>query len=228
MFALPESAIRPFLAPHIGRDANFVLMYAGLPLSRGTIKLASSDPLQAPLIDPNYFSHPADMAALVEGYKKTVGLYEGTKAWQKLGATLSPTHYPPCANFSLRGDEYIECFIRHWTTTMWHPTSTAKMGAADDPMAVLDSNLRYRPSQKPLFTILQCVQNHFLSFVQGEWSKRPSCCGLFRNATRSQHEYECACNDDRREGICPHPRPMAKCQNRTLSKIQHTLLLPSQ
>jgi choline dehydrogenase-like flavoprotein len=157
MFALPESAIRPFLAPHIGQDANFVLMYAGLPLSRGTIKLASSDPLQAPLIDPNYFSHPADMAALVEGYKKTVGLYEGTKAWQKLGATLSPTHYPPCANFSLRGDEYIECFIRHWTTTMWHPTSTAKMGAADDPMAVLDSNLRYRVAQKSSYSSKECL-----------------------------------------------------------------------
>lgn len=39
------------------------------PKSRGTIQLQSSDPLDPPLIDPNYLDHPDDLKALLKGNK---------------------------------------------------------------------------------------------------------------------------------------------------------------
>lgn len=39
------------------------------PKSRGTIQLQSSDPLDPPLIDPNYLNHPDDLKALLKGNK---------------------------------------------------------------------------------------------------------------------------------------------------------------
>ncbi|GBN68815.1 hypothetical protein AVEN_247257-1 [Araneus ventricosus] len=37
------------------------------PKSRGTVRLQSTDPYDPPLIDPNYFEDPADVAAIVKG-----------------------------------------------------------------------------------------------------------------------------------------------------------------
>ena len=39
-------------------------------------------------------------------------------------------------------DENLEAFARHYSWTLYHPTSTCKMGAIDDPKAVVDPQLR--------------------------------------------------------------------------------------
>lgn len=41
------------------------------PQSKGSVQLQSNDPTVAPLIDPNFLSHPFDRRALVEGMRKT-------------------------------------------------------------------------------------------------------------------------------------------------------------
>ncbi|GIS35602.1 MAG: hypothetical protein Ct9H90mP6_08590 [Gammaproteobacteria bacterium] len=40
------------------------------PKSRGTVTLKSSDPLDDPLIDPKFLSHPDDMKDMIKGVKK--------------------------------------------------------------------------------------------------------------------------------------------------------------
>ena len=45
---------------------------------------------------------------------------------------------------NLNDDEILEEYIRTTTGSNWHPVGTCKMGADDDPMAVLDSHLRVR------------------------------------------------------------------------------------
>ena len=40
-------------------------------------------------------------------------------------------------------DEYWECVVRFFGVTVYHPTSTCKMGKADDPTTVVDTKLRY-------------------------------------------------------------------------------------
>ncbi|XP_026679920.1 glucose dehydrogenase [FAD, quinone]-like [Diaphorina citri] len=49
---------------------------------------------------------------------------------------------PGCAMFELFSDEYWECSLRHFTFTIYHPTSTCKMGPPTDPEAVVDPRLR--------------------------------------------------------------------------------------
>lgn len=68
-----------------------------------------------------------------------------TEALKKIGAKLTPELLPGCeshGNADSDNDGYWECYIRHVTQTMWHYTSTVKMGHLLDPDAVVDTYLR--------------------------------------------------------------------------------------
>jgi choline dehydrogenase-like flavoprotein len=47
-----------------------------------------------------------------------------------------------CGKHEPFSDDYIECFLRHWSFTIYHPVGTCKMGPISDPMAVVDAQLR--------------------------------------------------------------------------------------
>ncbi len=47
-----------------------------------------------------------------------------------------------CEKFKPYSDDYLECLTRSYTATIYHPVGTAKMGLPDDPMAVVDPQLR--------------------------------------------------------------------------------------
>ena len=67
-----------------------------------------------------------------------------TKAFKAVGAHLIPNLLPGCEQYgSVDNDEYWNCYIKHWTNTMWHFASTCKMGAKNDGNSVVDSKLRY-------------------------------------------------------------------------------------
>ena len=111
------------------------------PKSVGTIRLASTDPYAMPLIDPKYFSDIQDMKVLIEGIKVALALSE-TDAFREIGTKFFDKPFPGCENFTLWTDHYWECFIRHYSATLYHPVGTCKMGTADDPTAVVDAQLR--------------------------------------------------------------------------------------
>jgi choline dehydrogenase-like flavoprotein len=71
-------------------------------------------------------------------------MYEETDAWQKVGATLAQGTLLGCENYEWKSVEYLECYIRHLTFTIYHPCCTARMGKDDDdPLAVVDTMLKY-------------------------------------------------------------------------------------
>lgn len=111
------------------------------PRSRGVIKLRSRNPLEYPLIYPNYFSDPLDMLTLIEGVKMVVTMSR-TKSFQKFGSTLHSIPFPGCANVPRFTDAYWECMIRHYSVTIYHPVGTCKMGPFWDKEAVVDPQLR--------------------------------------------------------------------------------------
>lgn len=47
-----------------------------------------------------------------------------------------------CRQYAFDTDEYWECSMRHFTFTIYHPTSTCKMGPSSDPDAVVDPRLK--------------------------------------------------------------------------------------
>lgn len=111
------------------------------PKSKGVIKLRSKDPFAHPLIYPNYFKEPEDIATLVEGVKIAVALSR-TQAFRRFGSEVNSKHFPGCKNIRMYSDQYWECMIRHYTVTVYHPVGTCKMGPYWDPEAVVDPELR--------------------------------------------------------------------------------------
>ena len=107
------------------------------PKSLGTVRLRNSDPREYPLIDPNYFSDPEDLEQLVKG----VGVMREIMSQNEISQYINQEIHP-WLNSNTRS-EIIEA-IKITAYTGHHPCSTAKMGAKNDPMAVLDENLKVR------------------------------------------------------------------------------------
>lgn len=104
------------------------------PKSRGTVRLASSNPKDAPLIDPNFLDEKEDLDVLVKGLKKALDIME-SKAFDKVKGKMI---YPVDRN----NVKQLEEFIRLRADTEYHPVGTCKMGPEEDPMAVVDHQLK--------------------------------------------------------------------------------------
>ena len=103
------------------------------PKSRGSVTLASRDPMALPLVDPNFLADPDDMARMVRGFKRTREILM-QPALAKFGAKEL------AASASARTDAEIEQFIRQYADTIYHPVGTCRMGPG--PMDVVDAELR--------------------------------------------------------------------------------------
>lgn len=112
------------------------------PKSRGSIRLRSGDPFESPIIDPNYLEHPDDVKTFVAGMKVGLKLAQAESIKKRKLSVMIDKHH--CGNTEPFSDGYIECVIRHWATTVYHPVGTCKMGPGSDPAAVVDARLRVR------------------------------------------------------------------------------------
>ncbi|KAL4890023.1 hypothetical protein BDV59DRAFT_185524 [Aspergillus ambiguus] len=104
----------------IWSDGTFVI---GLehPFSRGSVRLASTNPFDAPLADPAYFRNPIDVQILVEAIK-----YARTLMVTKALATFNPTELVPGASVSSDAD--LAAYIRNTAETLFHPSGTCSVG----------------------------------------------------------------------------------------------------
>jgi choline dehydrogenase len=121
-------------APHPWPGCTFSVCQLR-PESRGRVRLASPDPMQAPSMQPNYLSAETDrryaIASIV--YARRLA---ATKA---LAPYLESEHRPGNA---CRTDDEILGFAREYGQTIFHPAGTCRMGV--DGMSVVDSSLRVR------------------------------------------------------------------------------------
>ncbi|PJI37341.1 GMC family oxidoreductase [Ferrovibrio sp.] len=107
------------------------------PTSRGHVRIKSSDPRQAPAIQPNYLSTEDDMRVAVDSLKLTRRLVQAPAL-----AKYHPEEYLPGPD--IRTEEDMRVAAGQIGATIFHPVSTAKMGVDSDPMAVLDGRLKVR------------------------------------------------------------------------------------
>jgi choline dehydrogenase len=125
----------PYLSEVTGRHAvaNVWSISPALvrPESRGFLRLKSADPHEAPEIHANMLSDPRDLAALRRGMEiaRDLGNSEAMKSFVKREILPGP----------LAG-EALDNLIRDGAMSMYHPTSTAKMGR--DDLSVVDAELR--------------------------------------------------------------------------------------
>lgn len=105
------------------------------PESRGRISLASSDPTAAPRIEGRYFEAPNDLARMIDGIRTTREILgsEALARWRRDEAL---------PGVDAESDAELEAHVRRWGQTLYHPTSTCRMGV--DGGAVVDPELRVR------------------------------------------------------------------------------------
>ncbi len=106
------------------------------PDSRGSVKLASPNVADSPLIDPAFLAKASDMQRMLEGFKHMRRILQSPALAGYKGNELMSA--------SATTDAQIEDFIRNHADTIYHPVGSCKMGAANDPMAVVGSDLKVR------------------------------------------------------------------------------------
>jgi len=107
------------------------------PTSRGTVRIRSSEPAQAPAIAPNYLSTNEDREVAADAIRTTRRLMQ-----QKALAQYHPKEFLPGPSVG-DDDASLAKAAGDIGTTIFHPVGTAKMGAANDPLAVVDERLRF-------------------------------------------------------------------------------------
>lgn len=128
-------------APRHGVSVGAILLQ---PKSLGTVRLASADPLAKPLIDPNYLGDPEgeDRATLLAG----LGVCERILAAQAFASTRGDGRFiQPAGSDAKAPAERDATVIDEFSQTLYHPTSTARMGS--DAGSVVDPELRVRGVQ---------------------------------------------------------------------------------
>ncbi|MEH6457114.1 MAG: choline dehydrogenase [Cocleimonas sp.] len=103
------------------------------PHSSGHLEIKSTDPLQHPAIHPNYLSDERDLEVAVESIKVARRIAEAPA----LAAQITDEYVP---GREFQTDEELLLAARKFSQTIYHPTSTCKMG--HDDMAVVDDRLR--------------------------------------------------------------------------------------
>ena len=103
------------------------------PRSRGTLTLASADPLAPPRIDPNFLGDADDVRRLVQGFKLMRRILQQPALAGHGGRELD-------ASARAQDDAAIEQFVRTHADTIYHPVGTCRMGTG--PLDVVDAQLR--------------------------------------------------------------------------------------
>lgn len=124
-------------------NSEMIIFFVSLcrPYSRGKILLRSKIPTDHPKIYSKYFSDKQDLDIFIESLKRLTDIVD-TKSFNEAGAKLERIKFKDCDNFVFRSNDYWECMARTVTYNVYHPVGTAKMGAADDPTSVVDTELR--------------------------------------------------------------------------------------
>ena len=135
-----QCSIALYSADAIGGDLHPFPGVTGIctllrPESRGSVRITSADPRQAPAIDPNYLASARDQETIVAGVRALRRIFRAPAMARHVVEEIEPG--AACAD-----DAAVLDFIRRRGSTTYHPVSTCRMG--QDATAVTDERLRVR------------------------------------------------------------------------------------
>jgi choline dehydrogenase-like flavoprotein len=126
------------------KENMIVLANPVQPHSKGEVRLSSADPLAAPDIRYNYYGDPHDLAVMTAVVRKTLDIQARLRETHGAGPVLVPPalaekhEHNPGDELS---DELIEDLARHYSFSVYHPTSTCRIGSVvDAELCVLGVN----------------------------------------------------------------------------------------
>ena len=115
-------------------DGFIILPTLLRPKSRGYVGLQSSNPLDAPIIQPNFLSEEQDNITLLKATRKAIEVIESSAFDPFRKAIITPP--------DRSSDDAIMLHIKKQLETVYHPVGTCKMG--NDESAVVDAQLRVK------------------------------------------------------------------------------------
>lgn len=124
---------------YVGMLDNYPGMTCGFwqhrPHSQGYVRARSSNPFETPLVAPNYLHDERDQKALIAGVRLA----------RRLLSSPELSHYyesEALPGSNKQSDAELLDFVRRYGVSSYHLNGTAKMGSADDDLAVVDAELR--------------------------------------------------------------------------------------
>ncbi|MDQ4054813.1 MAG: FAD-dependent oxidoreductase [Actinomycetota bacterium] len=126
-----DEPIRHKVDPRTSITLLSTLIY---PRSRGTLRLSSSDPTAAPLIDFQYLADPSDLEVLAEGSEMVREIMAGAA----FGGAVKEEIHPGAG---LKGQELRDAILNR-ATSVYHGVGTCRMGV--DELAVVSPDLKVR------------------------------------------------------------------------------------
>ena len=132
------SVTLPFVLPSVGRAPSpaYVLTPCLMrPRSRGSVRLASADPRDPPLIDPGFLTDPADLEVLAQAVAlaREIGAAPQLSEWRQREVFPGP---------GVMHRKRLRDFARRAANSFHHPVGTCRMGT--DEAAVVDLALQVR------------------------------------------------------------------------------------
>jgi choline dehydrogenase-like flavoprotein len=113
------------------------------PQSVGHVHIKTKDALDAPAIQPNYLTKQADVDTMVQGCIVAEQLFHEPALKRGVRRILTDEFVPnnPYSRLA-QPEQYWEWYLRQQANTLYHPVGTCKIGQPNDPMAVVDPQLR--------------------------------------------------------------------------------------
>jgi choline dehydrogenase-like flavoprotein len=129
-FADPETVLGPTA------ESMIVLANPVQPHSEGEVRLTDPDPRSAPDIRMNYYGDPHDLAVMAATVRKSLEIIDKLRQTYEIGEMLLPPTLAAKHGYTpgdIVSDELIEDLARHYSFTVYHPTSTCRIGSVVDP-----------------------------------------------------------------------------------------------
>jgi choline dehydrogenase len=132
------------------------------PTSRGHVRVASNDSYAPPKITPNYLNTPEDRQVAAQSLALTRRIAQAPAL-----AKYKPEEFKPGIHY--RTEEELAEAAGLIGTTIFHPVGTCKMGRENDPLAVVDSQLRVKGVDK-----LRVVDASVMPFITSGNTNSPT------------------------------------------------------
>ncbi|XP_050671150.1 ecdysone oxidase-like [Leptidea sinapis] len=134
-FGLEDYICNNLFNAGLGRNTILSTIPILHPKSRGFVKLRSTDPWEAPIVEARTFSNSEDLDSLAEYIADYVGVLNSSY-FKSVGAEFVDISYPRCKDFELGSAQFWRCYVLQSSTTMYHYAGTCSLGS------VVDSRLR--------------------------------------------------------------------------------------
>ncbi|KAH0420686.1 hypothetical protein CcaCcLH18_13874 [Colletotrichum camelliae] len=170
--------------PSVPMDGSHIYtnIVSFLPTSRGTVSLASADPVDGPIINLNYLDTEVDRHVYREGIRQMTKLMLDTAYGKEhiVGET-APDNIEPVSLEDT--DEYLDSRLAESGVTTWHPHGTCAMGSVVDSdfkvkgvkgLRVVDASVLPVPIAAHLMAPLYAMAEQAASVITGNQSENQS------------------------------------------------------